>query len=141
MRNMIMLVLAAVLSCIVVAAQAPVTKETGKETKSGMKPGKKETKAKLNKCSGVVESIDLATGRLTINDQKKMTMTMTVGAGARIFKDGKPAALSAIMVGEKVHIMYEGDMADPVIKEVRIAGKGAMKKEKPEKKEAPRSGM
>jgi len=134
MKNMVILIIAAVLSCIVVAAQAPVPKETGKEMKSEIKPGKKESKAKLNKCSGIVESIDLAAGKLTINDQKKMTMTMTIGAEAKIMKAGKPVSLSAIMAGDKVHIMYEGDMASPAVKEVKVIEKAGPKKEKAEKK-------
>lgn len=100
------------------------------EMKKEMKAEKKAVKkAKMNVCKGTVEAVDAAMGKLTVKDSKGMVMEMPIAAETKIMKGGKPAALTDIMVGEKVHVMYEGTMENPMVKSVKIE-KAPMKKEK-----------
>ena len=113
--------------------------EMKKEMKKEMKEGKKhEKKEKMNMCKGTVEAVDAAMNRITVKDGKGMTMVMPIAAETKIIKAGKPATLADVMVGEKIHIMYEGTMENPMVKSVKIESK-PMKKEKGMKK-GPKTG-
>lgn len=101
-------------------------KEMKKEMKEEKKHGKKE---KTNICKGTVEAVDAAMGKIMVKDAKGMVMTMSIGAETKIMKGGKPAVLADIMLGEKVHVAYEGTMDNPMVKSVKVE-KPPMKKEK-----------
>lgn len=104
------------------------------EMKKEMKAEKKhEKKEKMNMCKGTVEAVDAAMNKITVKDSKGMVMVMPIAVETRIMKAGKPAMLTDVMVGEKVHIMYEGTMENPMVKSVKIE-KTQMKKEKGMKK-------
>ena len=104
------------------------------ETKKEMKAGKKyEKKEKMNVCKGTVEAVDAAMGKLTVKDSKGMTMVLPIAAETKIMKAGKPAMLADVMVGEKVHVTYEGTMENPMVKAVKVE-KPPMKKDKGTKK-------
>ncbi len=139
MKDIMMMLAAAVLICGIAIAQQPAGKGSQKVTKSEMKRMKGDKKAKLSKFTGTVDAVDAAAGKVTVKDKKGMTMVMPVGADAKIMKAGKAAALSDIKAGDRVHIIYEGDMGRPVVKELTIKDSKFMKKEKTKKSMSPKS--
>ena len=115
-------------------AQQPMAAEQKPEMKKEMKGEKKhEKKEKMNMCKGTVEAVDAAMNRITVKDSKGMTMVLPIAAETKIMKAGKPAMLTDVMVGEKVHVMYEGTMENPMVKSVKVE-KAPMMKEKNEMK-------
>ena len=137
MKNLTITLLAAALGCGIASAQqaAPSAQQSmGQETKKEMmaenKSAKKGKKDKMNKLMGIVETVDAATGKITFKDHKDMSMTMAVGADTRIMKAGKPASIADIKAGEKIRFIYEGDMTNPVIREIKIINKGGKKEGK-----------
>jgi len=115
-------------------AQAPAAPAKQPEVKKEMKAEKKhEKKEKTNICKGTVEAVDAATGRITVKNAKGMTMTMAIGMEAKITKAGKPAVLADISAGEKVRIVYEGTMENPMAISLKVE-QPPLKKEKGMKK-------
>jgi len=137
MKNLAIALLFAALACGLAAAQ-PAPGQTGMDTKKAMKSEKKPVKkAKTTTWKGTVQAVDAAAMTLTVKDHKGMTMTMPITAGTKILKAGKTAALSEITAGEMVQVTYEGEMASPAVKSVKVEKAGTMKKEKTQKKTMP----
>ena len=97
-------------------------------------------KAKMNVCKGKVEAVDAAANTITVKEHKGMSMVLPITAETKIMKGEKAAAITDIMVGDMVHIRYEGEMAAPIVKMVKIE-KPSMKKDKMEKKAAGKGEM
>lgn len=120
MKNTAIALLAVTLGYGLAAAQQPGI-QMGQETKKEMKTEKKNgNKAKMSICKGTVEAVDTAAGKITVKEHNGAVMIMSVGADTKIMKDGKPASISDIMIGEMAHIRYEGKMDNPIVKSVMI---------------------
>lgn len=86
-----------------------------------------EKKARMHICKGVVETVDADAGKITVKEHNGTMMVMPIGAGVKIMKNSKMIPITDVMAGEMVHIMYEGDMPNPMVKSVKVE-KNHMKK-------------
>jgi hypothetical protein len=139
MKNTLIALAVAVAACGLAAAQPPQggmeapKMEQAKPGKMDKMDKKEMKKIKLNKWKGTVKAVDAAAGKITVTDKKGMTMTMPVTAETKIMKNGKPIAFADLKAGEKVRIMYEGDMKMPMVRKIKVETPG--KKEGMEKME------
>ena len=69
-------------------------------------PAKKHEKHGGNSIHGKVAAVDTAASTITVGQS-----TISVSSETKIMKDGKPATLADITVGEKVSVKYKTDDA------------------------------
>lgn len=118
-----------------VQAQAPAAPAKGmaKAAKTEAKAAK-AVKAAAMKFAGMAESVDAATGKLSLKDTAGKTMAFTIGADVKIMKGTKKAALADVMAGDSVAVTYEGTAEAPVVKSVKVSAPKKAKAEKAAKK-------
>lgn len=130
MKTVMAVVAVMALSCGLVCAQG-----AGKPAEKAA-PVKKEApakKAKIEKATGEVVSVDAAASKLSVKE-KKAAKDFVLTAETKIVKGGKTITLAEMTVGEKVTVSYEGTL----VKEVKVHEPA--KKAEPKKSEGKKEG-
>jgi len=82
---------------------------------------KKAAKVAVSKYKGVVETVDPATGKLSVKNKKGETKEFTVGSDVKITRGGKTISFSEITSSDTVTVSYAGTAAAPEVKSIQVA--------------------
>jgi hypothetical protein len=105
------------------AEKAEVKDATGKDPATAAKDATKEAAGKPIPFVGKATAVDAAAKTFSINGAKGKDRVFAVDEATKITKDGKPAALTELTVGEQVTGSYVKAGDTQTAKSVKIGGK------------------
>ncbi len=123
MHKLIIAMTMVALGCGVAFSAGETQGEGGAQGGTQSTQSEQQRTGKTEKLSGTVQSVDSATGKLSVTDKKSMAHEFTLSEATQIQKSGKTAQLSDIKEGDKVTLYYTGTMSNPTVERVRVQSK------------------
>jgi len=124
MRTLAAALLAVALGAATAAAQQPASTGADQpQSQTQTQTGARHRWGMTHHFKGTVQSVEPASGSITVRDKKGRTETFQAGSSVKITRGRAAVSLDSLNVGDQVSVSYKGKKTAPQVERVKIREK------------------